>query len=74
MTMKIMTRQELIQKRDETTAALIAAGWDDDDARFATMTVLCTASGLLADQPEGKQHPALAELAQAAIGRGTGNE
>lgn len=62
-----MTRQELIQKRDEVTATLIAAGWDEDDARFASMTATAAKpSGLLSDQPTGATHPALVELAQMA--------
>lgn len=63
-----MTQQELIQKRNEAVDTLVAAGWDYDNARFATMTALKKPAVVLSEQPTGKSHPALTELAEMVTG------
>ena len=47
-----MTRDELIEMRNQVIAELIAAGMDEDDARFAAMTAAARPDGFLADQDE----------------------
>lgn len=61
----MITRQQLIAKRNEVQAALEAAGWDYDDARFATMTATANPLGFLSDQPTTVT-PELLELAEMA--------
>ena len=58
-----MTRTELLQKRDQIIARLIAQGWDEDDARFAVLTAGANLDGLLADQPKVSSTPEVEELA-----------
>jgi hypothetical protein len=60
-----MTRDELIQMRNEVIDELIADGMDEDDARFAAMTAAARPDGILSEQATGPQHPALIELAKA---------
>lgn len=55
-----MTRQELAQKAREATNELVAAGWNYDDARFATMALV--SGGALDEQLAGTSTPAIDEL------------
>jgi hypothetical protein len=54
----MITKQQLIEKRNAVCDQLIAEGWDYDDARAATMT----AGSTIDEQPEAPAHLALAEL------------
>lgn len=55
----MVTKEQLIEKRNKVFEMLISEGWDYDDARSATMT----AGVNVDDQPETKHHPLVAELA-----------
>lgn len=55
-----MSRQELAKVARQAALELEAAGWDYDDARFATMAMVNT--GVLSEQLAGITTPALDEL------------
>ena len=55
-----MTRQEMAQKARDAALELEAAGWDYDDARFATMALVN--GGILDEQLQGVSTPLFAEL------------
>lgn len=55
-----MTRQELAIKAREAASELVDAGWDYDDARFATMTL--ASGGVLDEQLHGVSTPAIEAL------------
>lgn len=63
-----MTRTEILDLRDATAEKLISEGWSYDQARFATMTAINKPATVLSEQPTGKPHPALTELAQKVTG------
>jgi hypothetical protein len=59
-----MTRNELIEMRNQVIAKLIASGMDEDDARFSAMSAAARPDGFLSEQPESND-PRLVELARA---------
>ena len=55
-----MTRQELAKVARDAAEELVAAGWDYDDARFATMAL--ASGGILDEQMVGVTTPAVEQL------------
>lgn len=58
----MITREQLIAKRDEILAAYLESGMDYDQARFKTMAVGKNVLGLLSEQPQGEESPEIEQL------------